>query len=47
MNIKQSLFYLVLGAVYSLSFAPDPLPSVLLPWVQVFLLAWLAFYRVF
>ena len=41
MNIKQSLFYLVLGAVYSLSFAPDPLPSVLLPWVQVFLLAWL------
>ena len=41
MNKKSVLFYLVLGAVYSLSFAPGPLPSILLPWVQVFALAWL------
>ena len=41
MNKKSALFCLVLGAVYSLSFAPGPLPSILLPWIQVLALAWL------
>src|SRR5690554_2622791 len=41
MNKKAVLISLVLGALYSLSFAPGPLPAVLLPWLQVFTLAFL------
>ncbi len=35
---------MLLGAIHAMSFAPGPLPSWLLPFVQIFSLAFLAFY---
>jgi len=32
---RTTIFALLLGAVHALSFAPDPLPAALLPWLQI------------
>lgn len=41
---RQTAGPLLLGAIHALSFAPGPLPAWLLPFVQIFSLAFLAFY---
>ncbi|HUG59078.1 MAG TPA: apolipoprotein N-acyltransferase [Candidimonas sp.] len=41
---RQSAGALLLGAIHALSFAPGPLPAWSLPFVQIFSLAFLAFY---
>lgn len=41
---RQSAGPLLLGAIHALSFAPGPLPAWSLPFVQIFSLAFLAFY---
>lgn len=39
MHIKSVLICLGLGVLYAQSFAPDPLPALMLPWLNVFVLA--------
>lgn len=42
MPIKSVLICLGLGVLYAQSFAPDPFPPIMLPWLNVFVLAALA-----
>src|SRR5690606_35413407 len=41
---RQAAGSLLLGAIHALSFAPGPLPAWSLPFIQIFSLAFLAFY---